>query len=55
MDHFTAEGCSLSDAVAQAKSVMRNVKFPAEMADLCVIRNMSNAVLCEVHADAARP
>jgi hypothetical protein len=55
LDRFTAEDGSLDDAKAQAKSIMRNVKFEGAMANLCVIKTKNGAIVCEVKPDDRRP
>jgi hypothetical protein len=46
---------TLDDARAQAKSIMRNVKFDGATSNLCVIRAKGGAVLCEVKPDDRCP
>ena len=55
LEKFTIEEGSLEDARAQAKSIMRNVKFDGATSNLCVIRAKGGAVLCEVKPDDRRP
>ena len=55
LEKFTVEEGTLDDARAQAKSIMRNVKFDGATSNLCVIRAKGGAVLCEVKPDDRRP
>ena len=55
LERFIAEDGPLDDARAQAKSIMRNVKFEGAMANLCVIKTKNGAVVCEVKPDERRP
>ena len=55
LDRFTAEEGSLDDAREQARSIMRNVKFEGAMANLCVIKTRTGAIVCEVKPDEGRP
>ena len=54
LERFSAEDGSLDDARAQARSIMRNVKFEGVMANLCVVRTKSGAIVCEVKPDDRR-
>jgi hypothetical protein len=55
LEKFMVEEGTLDDARAQAKSIMRNVKFDGATSNLCVIRAKGGAVLCEVKPDDRRP
>ena len=55
LEKFMVEEGTLDDASAQAKSIMRNVKFEGATSNLCVIRAKGGAVLCEVKPDDPRP
>jgi hypothetical protein len=54
LDRFVIDTSSLADAMAQAKSIMRNVRFGGEAAVFCIIKNKSNTILFEVRADGER-
>jgi hypothetical protein len=54
LEKFTVEEGSLEDARAQAKSIMRNVKFDGAMANLCIIKTRSGAIVGEVRPDERR-
>ena len=55
LEKFTVEEGTLDDARAQAKSIMRNVKFDGAMANLCVVKAKGGAIVCEVKPDGSRP
>ena len=54
LEKFLAGDIPLSEAKAQARSILRNVKFSGAMANLCVIKTRSGAIVCEVKPDLAR-
>jgi hypothetical protein len=54
LEKFTVEEGTLDDARAQAKSIMRNVKFDGAMANLCIVRAKGGAIVCEVKPDERR-
>jgi len=54
LDRFTAEEGSLDDAREQARSIMRNIKFEGAMANLCIIKTKTGAIVCEVKPNDQR-
>lgn len=54
LEKFLAGDIPLSEAKAQAKSIMRNVKFAGAIANLCVIKTKGGSVVCEVKPDSPR-
>jgi hypothetical protein len=55
LEKFTIEEGTLDEARAQAKSIMRNVKFDGAMANLCIVKAKGGAIVCEVKPDERRP
>ncbi len=50
LDSFICAESFLEDAVTQAQSIMRNVRFGGDAATLCLIKDTRGKVLLEVKA-----